>query len=365
MSNTSNVLKSIYYDIKHPASFGSVRSLYKYAKIRIQNLTLKEVKDWLSEQLSYTLHKPARKTFLRNRIIVSRINEQFQADLVDMQEFSEINNGFKYLLTVIDCFSKYLWSIPLKSKHSNSIINAFKIVFNERKPEKLQTDKGREFDNQNFRQFLNTQNIKYFTSQDKKIKCAIVERVNRTIKDKMFKYFTAKGTRNYVNILKNLVDSYNNRWHRSIKMKPIEVNHSNEKEVFRNLYGTNNLINLIGQRDKGSLDLGNTVRKKYDLTHFDRGYYPNWSDETYTVDRKLPKIGKRQYVVKDYYGNTQNRRFYKEELQKISPNTPYRIDRILRTRRRNNRLEYLVSWIGYRERTWIPAQELMELRHEL
>jgi hypothetical protein len=133
MNEIKEYLTNIYYNPKHPASYGSVNTLFKYAKRRFETIKYDEVRKWLSEQLAYTLHRPARKIFLRNKIYVSHVNEQFQADLVDMQEYSSQNAGYKYLLTVIDCLSKYLWVFPLKNKNPTNVINAFKEIFKERK----------------------------------------------------------------------------------------------------------------------------------------------------------------------------------------------------------------------------------------
>ncbi|RWR98555.1 hypothetical protein B4U79_09641, partial [Dinothrombium tinctorium] len=109
-------LNSVYYDPNHPASFASVEKLYNFAKEKFPNANKDEIKEWLSEQLTYTLHKQARKRFKRNKVLVSHMDEQWQADLADMRQVSSENKGFKYILTVIDIFSKYAWAVPIKNK---------------------------------------------------------------------------------------------------------------------------------------------------------------------------------------------------------------------------------------------------------
>ncbi|GFW61344.1 uncharacterized protein F54H12.2 [Trichonephila clavipes] len=90
---------------------------------------------------AYTLHKPVRHKFQRNRVLVSDIDRQFQADLVDMQSLAEFNKGYKYLLTCIDLFSKFAWAVPLKDKFGKKCkVWAIEIIFKERKPKVLQTD---------------------------------------------------------------------------------------------------------------------------------------------------------------------------------------------------------------------------------
>jgi hypothetical protein len=152
--NQESLLKSIFYNVKSPASFTSIRNIYNEAKKQDKNITFKNVKDWLSGEFTYTLHKPIRKIFKRNPIIAEHIDRQWEADLVDMQEFSSKNSGHRYILTIVDVFSKYAWTRAIKNKTKTSIINAFKNVFQEgRKPIYLRTDKGTEFVNNYFKTF--------------------------------------------------------------------------------------------------------------------------------------------------------------------------------------------------------------------
>src|SRR5260221_13069267 len=105
------LLSSIYYNTKNSGSFGSVYKLYREAIKFKADLTFSEVKKWLSGELTYTLHYPARRRFKRNKILVNHIDEQWEVDLVDMREFSKENNSINYILTAIDCFSKYAFAV--------------------------------------------------------------------------------------------------------------------------------------------------------------------------------------------------------------------------------------------------------------
>ena len=215
----------------------------------------KEVKEFLDTVDTYTLHKPIRKKFETRRVYVKGIDDQFQADLVEMREFSNENKGYNYLLTVIDCFSKYAWAIPIKNKTAYEILKAFGEIFLERIPLKLQTDKGKEFINNKFQKFLKSKNIIWF-STNSDVKASIVERFNRTLKTKMWKYFTQVGNKKWVNIVDDLVYNYNNTYHRSIKMKPIEASiKKNESIVYKNLYGNESDI-----KTKTKFNVGDKVR---------------------------------------------------------------------------------------------------------
>ncbi|GFW87421.1 uncharacterized transposon-derived protein F54H12.3 [Trichonephila clavipes] len=121
-----------------------LEALMPYIELLDNRVKTKDIKQWLETKESYTLHKPARRRFKRNRVLVGGIEEQFQADLLDLQSLSQYNNGYKYLLTCIDVFSKYA-TIPLRDKKSKSILKGFEKIFRERKPLSLQTDKGTEF----------------------------------------------------------------------------------------------------------------------------------------------------------------------------------------------------------------------------
>jgi Integrase core domain len=157
------VLSSIYYDPKNPGSFSSANRLYNEAKKIDGSIKLRDVKEWLSGEFTYSLHKPVRKTFTRNPIIVRSIDDQWEADLVDMQEFSNQNSKYRYILTVIDVFSKFAWVQPLINKTSGTIINAFNLIFKEgRKPKFIRTDQGTEFKNQYFKNFMKRENCSFY-----------------------------------------------------------------------------------------------------------------------------------------------------------------------------------------------------------
>ena len=145
-----------------------------------RKISRKQVQDWLSQQDIYTLRKPARRHYKRSRVIVPGIDAQFQADLVDVQNLSRFNKGYKYLLTCIDIFSKYAWVVPLKTKQGQELVKAFQTILSSgRKPNKLQTDQGTEFLNRVFQKFLRENNIDFFTVNSG-LKASVVERFNRT-----------------------------------------------------------------------------------------------------------------------------------------------------------------------------------------
>ena len=153
-----------------------------------------------------------------------------------LQSLKDYNDGYRYLLVCIDVFSKYAWIVPIKSKTGPALVEAFKVILSSgRKPRKIMTDQGIEFFNKSFQTLLKNEGIELFNTFNE-TKASIVERVIRTFKTKMWRYFTAKKTMRYLDMLPDLVYFYNHSEHRSIGRQPALVNSENEDEVFHALY---------------------------------------------------------------------------------------------------------------------------------
>ena len=173
-------------------------------------------------QLANELHKPIIKKFKKRKVYSSFKDNTWGVDLADMQSLRRYNKGFKYLLCAIDLFSKYAWVIPIKDKKSTSIVNAFKKIILERKPNKIWVDQGSEFYNQSFKDFLKINNIKMYSTFNEG-KSVVAERFRRTLKNKIFKHMTTISKNVYIDKLDDIVNKYNNTVHRTIKIKPIDV----------------------------------------------------------------------------------------------------------------------------------------------
>ena len=229
-----------------------------------------------------------------------------------MRHLAEHNQGFNYILTVIDVFSRYAWALPLHRKSARIVINAFKKIFPERKPEKIQTDKGLEFNNRFFKKFLAEEGVKFFTSHDESQKCGLIERFNRTLKTRMFRYFTANDTKKYIDVLPKLVEGYNSSYHTSIKARPIEVTRDNAKAIFTNIY-----LNQPMLWKEPKYDLGQKVRIPVLSIKFHKGYRRGWTRGVFTVKAVIRRVPKPMYVLIDEDGKELEKRFYEEELAPI------------------------------------------------
>lgn len=231
------LLDDLYYNLKNPIAFSSAKRFINFLNKQHYKTEQKNASDWLMSQRAYTLHKTRRVRFQRNKYNLANIADFWQADLMDMQSLSRKNRGYKYILAVIDCFSKFGWCVPIKKKQPSEIINGFRIIFEkcQYRPRNLHTDKGREFVNKPFQEFLEQNGVNFFKASDPVTKASICERYIRTIKSLIYKYFTYTGGNRYCEVLESLVTLYNNQYHRSIGMAPANVNEKNVLQVWQNL----------------------------------------------------------------------------------------------------------------------------------
>lgn len=291
------------------------------------------------------LHKPVSSKFTRRRVYVRGIDEIWAADLIDMQAFSKFNSGIKYLLTVIDVFSKYGWIVPLKTKTGKEVAGALKIIFRERKPRKMWVDKGKEFYNKDVQKLVEL----YSTENEEK--SSVVERWNRTMKEKMFKYFSANSTRKYNDVLEKLVARYNDTKHSSIKMTPTQASKKcNENRVFRNLYP-----DIERDDSTPKFAKGDKVRITKKKKTFEKGYTPRWTEEIFTIS-EIQYTRPITYKIADYNGETIQGTFYEQELQKTNQTT-FRIEKIIKKRGSRS----LIKWLGYPEsfNSWIENKNIL------
>lgn len=348
---SQELLHQIYYNPSHPASFSSCQRLYSALNKKIPK---KDIKNWLKHQLTYTLHARKRKHYKRDKYLVDNISEQWQTDLIDLRSIASENDGFNFIVVIIDIFSKYAWTVPIKRKTPDEIIRAFETIFHktDERPIYLVSDRGKEYVNQKFQKFLKKRNIIYYSANNDDTKACIAERFVRTIKELIFKYMTSRNTLRYVNVLDDLTSSYNNRYHSSIGMTPSQVNPKNILEVW------NNLNKFKRGKTTEKFKVGEYVRVSKQAHIFAKGYLPNFSDEIFIVKQVLEHESIIVYKLKDLMEEDIEGTFYEEELQAVikDDNTVYRVDKILKTRKNKGRSEVFVEWKGWPSKfnSWIP-----------
>ncbi|XP_070172160.1 uncharacterized protein [Polyergus mexicanus] len=366
------------------------------------------------------LHKPARRNYPRRSTITLGIDNLWQADLVEMDSgnlkgISKINKGYKYLLTIIDTFSKFAWAIPVKNKTGESVSKAISICFKNlsnasfglslsdvsyglnlsgashsrteglsqgvdlnsqhKPPKNLQTDNGKEFYNKDFKKLMEQNKINHYSTYSDK-KAAIVERFNRSLKELMWKQFSIQDNYKWVDILPNLLNIYNNRKHRTIGMTPCEASYGlNPKDASsrldnspkdaseRHLKMTSERLSPRDAKSEGRLvqgtrfKVGDYVRINKLKHMFEKGYTPNWSTEIFVIDKVFKNIPP-YYPIKDMKGEEIKATFYEQELQKTKiPTNIYLVEKILK--RKGNKV--YVKWLGFdnTHNQWINKKDLI------
>lgn len=305
------------------------------------------------ETISRELHAPARKRYPTRPVELKGVSDLYQADLVEMKPYSKINKGFNYILTIINCFSKLAFAVPLKNKTALEVAKAFIPVLKLNPMRNLQTDDGKEFFNKVFSNILKKYGINHYSTFSGR-KGVIIERFNRSLKSLMFRKFTEIGNYNWLKILPSLVKEYNNRKHRTIGMKPIDVNIKNESIVKETIHKNRQYYTKSDKRKKFKVD--DKVRLSRFKKIFDKGYLPNWTNEIFTVSKILPTIPVT-YKVRDEENNIIKGNFYKQELQKAKLGDIYLVEKVLK--RNGNKL--LVKWLGFNgtHNSWIHKKELV------
>lgn len=297
-----------YLNPSIPESFGGKsKFLKKFKKVDPK---------WFNSLDVYTLHKPKRKKFPTRSYRAKYPNQFWQADLNDMISISKENNGFKYILTAVDVFSRFGMAIPLKTKTGLEVTEGFKKLFKEHgTPKYIHTDEGKEFENAIFRNFLLQQESKQFSVKSE-YKAGIVERFNRTLKERMFRYFTHVKNKNWVDILPNLLSAYNNSIHRTIKMTPIQA--MKKQDI---VFTTQEQRILRKPKKSPKFKVGDIVRLSKVKNIFEKGYTRNWTTELFQIVEIDLKYMPIMYKVMDMDGEVIQGKFYKEELQFINNST--------------------------------------------
>ena len=311
------LLKKLYYDKRSPAYFGGKGTLFRLAKRNLPSIRVRDVEDFLTRQSSYTLHRPIRRVFPRNKIIATGLDSHWQADLCDMRKLKAHNSHYQYILTVVDVLSKFCMAEPVKRKTPELVTSAFQRILERtgRKPKSLMTDRGNEFKGC-FQRFLKDRDIHFYFAPNPVLKAANVERFNRTLKGRIWRYFTEHKTKRYVDILQDIVNSLNHKISRPTGMRPVDVNRSNWYMVWKRLYG-DCLPHLFDREPKYKLEIGDRVRVARWRKIFDKGYTPTFTKEVYTI---CDRVARRfpVYKIKDSDGKDVSGVFYAQQLQLCS-----------------------------------------------
>ena len=280
------------------------------------------------EQVVKELHSPARTKFKRRRFIQRGLDDTFASDLAQLDQYARYNKGNKYILVVIDCFSKFLWTRPLKSKSAQEVTKAMEDILKKSKrvPKNLVTDNGKEYYNSNFQNLMKKHKINHYSTFSI-LKASIAERVIRTIKEKLFRLFTLNGNHKWIDLLEQVTKTYNNSKHCTIGMKPKDVNKNNEEKLLKSVYSH---LKIVG---KQKFKVGDIVRISKYKHVFEKGYVPNWTTELFKVS-KVQITNPTTYLLEDLRSQPISGGFYESELQKTKQPDVFLIEKILRKKGR-------------------------------
>ena len=310
-TKADKVLRDKAYNIaSNPKYDGYQRGLasmvYKFFDSKVASPDKNSAGKSSSSILADELHKPIIKKFEKRKVYSQFKDNIWGVDLADMQSLSRKKKGIKYLLFIIDLYSKYAFVIPLKDKKGISILNAFDKIIRQynRKPNKIWVDQVGEFYNNIFKKWLSDNDVIMYSTYNEG-KSVAAERFIRTLKSKLYKHMTAVGKNVYYNVLDDVVNKYNNTKHSTIKMKPIDVRDNNNKRVYIDEHNE--------KRSTFKVGAGVTISKFKNI--FAKGYTPNWSKEIFIVD-KINDTVPYTYNLKDLNYEEIIGSFYDQGLQK-------------------------------------------------
>ena len=271
-----------------------------------------------NKELPEELHKPINRKFKKRKVHSSFIDNIWGADLADMQLIRKFNKGIRFLLCVIDIYSKYAWVVPLNDKKGITITNAFQkiLIESNRTPNKIRVDKGSEFYNRSMKSWLEKNDIEMYLRHNEG-KPVITGRFIRTLKNKIYKYMNLLLKNVYIAKLDDIVNKYNNTYHSTIKMKPVDVKSS----TYINSSKENN-----DQDPK--FKTGDIVRISKHKSIFAKGYVPNWSEEVFVI-KKAKSTVPWTYVISDLKDEEIVGTFHEKELQKTNQNE-FRVEKVIK-----------------------------------
>jgi hypothetical protein len=317
-------------------------------------------------QLSKELHRPVTRKFKRAQVITKGIDDVWSADLADMNDLKEDNDGYRYILTVIDVFSRYAWAVPIKTKDGDTVLNAFKKITTESKrmPKRLWVDQGKEFVNKKMEKWLKENDISLYHTFGEH-KASTIERFNRTLKSLMWRRFTQEQTHHWIDMVPELLEEYNNRKHSTIKMTPIEASKKkNEDALWKFQYGdVQDKETEEAPADKPSdLQVGDWVRISKVKRTFEKGYTAGWSKEIFQINEKA-WTNPITFKLQDWKNEMIKGSFYAQELQRTMLNDTFLVDEVLEHRTIKGVKQSLVSWIGYPKdaTSWIDDTEIEDI----
>ena len=285
-----SLFRRLYYGPGEASGYSSLKRLYAAAKNENSDVTLKATKEWLRKQVAYTRHKKPRLTFPRRKVLTLRRDYVWASDLIVLDALTSYNNGYQYIVTVVDLFSRKLWTRKIKQKSKKEMEMALRSIVEEndaRSPYKLWTDEGQEF--LSLKDLYDEMEIERYSTRNPKIKSAYAERMNRTIQDLLYKAMTARNTARWIDLLEEVTYIHNNRVSSVLHgLTPNEAHAAENEEYLRAKFledFAKHKKRFARQRPRFAVGDGVRLLKKRSV--FSRGYEPYFEPEIHVVKKVI------------------------------------------------------------------------------
>lgn len=366
------LLRKIYYDAKKPSSFSSAKKLYQVLNANGKKAGYHRIRKWLNSQDNYSLLKTPRRSFKRLHVYTTGIGNLYEADLMEIGNISKENDGYRYILVVMDVFSKYAWLQPLKTKTGHEVSTALRKIFQNTNTEKIRTDKDKCFLSKNTQQLFKEKGIRHFVTQNEDVKCNFVERLIRTLRQKFWRFFLTKRSHRIIDDLQSIVQSYNSTIHRTLGIAPENVSSQNEVDLWARMYLTKKKPRARAKEKKPEkkrkykYKIGALVRISHVKHIFDRSYSQNWTEEVFKIAARFQKQNINLYKLSDINGEEIiTGSFYENELQRVhkDQSSLWVVEKIIRKRKRKGKTEYLCKFQGWPDRynEYVPEENIKNL----
>ena len=353
---TVRLLERVYHDPSAVGGYRGARTLWSSLRSQGKSVPYDHVKRWLRSREEYTLHKSHNSRIKRIPFMVPNIKHTLQADLMDVSNIANANNGTKFLLTAVDVFSSKGYAIPLESKSGSGVAGGLETILSEGFMF-LHTDKGKEFLNANVRRLVNRLGVTQYTTENENIKAGSVERFNRTLRDVMARWMDHRRSKRYTDMLQQLVNAHNMTPNSRTGIAPNKITTSDANELWIRRYER-----TAPKSVSASLMPGDHVRLVRGRSMFARGYDEKWTREVFVVSKVLDASEPVTYRVVDLADEPIAGRFYAQELQQIiyDRDTEFQIETVIKRRRRAGVDESLVKWMGYPSKfnSWVPTSSV-------
>ena len=366
VENEDNLRKRIlraYNKPGHPVAFSAPATVADHFKV-----PLKFAKETLEHDDGYNLHREYKQPRVYNPYYTHSRREQVQADLIDVGKIANNNDGCKFLLVLIDIFTKKCWVYPLQNKSANEMLTAMRDWLGRLRqpPKKLVTDRGLEFTNRRLQNLLREHGVEWFAANGT-MKAAIAERVNKTLQVMIYKYLTAKETTRYIDKLPSIVASYNKRPHRTLQgLSPKLADLPRNEGLVQSIHHLRYEKLARHRKDNLPFKVGDIVRVKTEakkISSSNRAYAEQFHGEYFSIVRINRTLPIAMYYLRSLdTGELIEGGFYANELQRQRGDV-YKIEKVLRRRTRGGVREVRVKWkyFGDRWNEWIPEADIVQV----